>query len=182
MKKLFAAIGNFLKILFAAIGNFLKILFGNTEKWINDNVTPSIQVVNNIKAIVDSPIAMVLTSIIPGQFDDLLRAKLSSGLQIAIDRLTNIYDITNESDEVIKLDKFTQWLKTLTPDTKNAIYKKIASILSRANDIDATVKEHAIDLLVQTTYSKLKEDGHLDELTTPDEVETINKEDGKINT
>ena len=159
-----------MKKLFAFLSNFLKLLFGNPEKWINDNVTPSIALVNNIKAIVDSPFAMALTAIIPGNVDDIIRQKISDNLQIAINKLSNIYDIKNESNQIIKLHKFIEWLKTLSPDTKNAIYIKLASIISNLNDTEGNIKEHISDLMVQTAFTKLKQEGHLNELNEPEEI------------
>ncbi len=154
-----------MKKLFAAIFGFLKLLFANPEKWINDNVLPSIEVINNIKKAVDSPLAFALTAIIPSGFDDLLRAKISANLQKVIDAMVSIHPINNETDEYIKITKFIEWLKLQMPDTQHAIYKKMASLLAQHNDEENNVKTHAVDLLVQTTYSKLKETGHTDELT-----------------
>ena len=154
-----------MKKLFAAILCFIKILFTNPEKWVNENVLPSIEVVNNIKKAVDSPIAFALTAIIPGSFDDLLRAKLSANLQKVIDAMISIHTINDETDEYLKFVKFIEWLKTQSVDTQHALYKKIASLLSQHNDEENNVATHAVDLIVQATYSKLKETGNLDELT-----------------
>jgi hypothetical protein len=154
-----------MKKLFAAIFGFIKVLFTNPEKWVNENVLPSIEVVNNIKNAVDSPVAFALTAIIPGGFDDLLRAKLSTNLQKVIDAMVSLHPINNETDKYVKITKFIEWLKTQMPDTQHAIYQKMASLLSQHNDEENNVKTHAVDLLVQSTYSKIKETGHTDELT-----------------
>lgn len=153
-----------MKKIFAAIFGFIKILFSNPEKWVNDNVLPSIEVINNIKKAVDSPIAFALTAIIPGGFDDLLRAKISANLQKVIDAIVVIHNINDEGDQYVKITKFIEWLKTQTTDTQHALYQKMASLLAQHNDEENNVKTHAVDLLVQTTYSKLKEDGHIDEI------------------
>ena len=154
-----------MKKLFAAIFGIIKTLFTNPDKWVEDNVLPSIEVINNIKNAVDSPLAFALTAIIPGGFDDLLRAKISANLHRVIDAMVSQHIINNETDEYLKITKFIDWLKVQMPDTQHAIYKKMASLLAQHNDTENNVKTHAVDLLVQTTYSKLKEEGHTDELT-----------------
>ncbi len=164
-----------MKKFFNRIWAFLKMLFINPEKWIDDNVKPSIEMVQNIKAAIDSPIAIALTAIIPGTWDDNLRSIFSTHLGIVIDFFVKGESIL-ESQEPLeqKIIRLVEWLKTLTPTVRAAVLHKLASKLSIQNaGNDAVVKNHAADLLTQVTYSKIKEGVNENDLAIAEEKEPI---------
>lgn len=141
------------------IWSFIKTLFTNPEKWINEYVIPSIQVVELVKSAVDSPLTAVLTSLIPGQLDDMLRERISTALGVLIESFTTGLFIVESTDSVdVKLEKFIAWIKTLPPVLKAAVYGKLASRLAKiiAGDDDAGAKNYSVDLLTQMAYAKIK--------------------------
>jgi hypothetical protein len=135
----------FLKKIWA----FVVMLFTNPEQWIENNIVPSIEVVQNIKLALDSKIAILLTGLIPGQWDDEIRKKFSEHLAQVIFILTGIEHGEN------MLPQFIEWLRTLKPATRAAVYLKIASKMAQLNGTDVT-KNFSVDLLTQLTYSKQK--------------------------
>jgi hypothetical protein len=146
-----------MKKFFAKIVLFLHTLFTNLNEWIYDHVQPSIEVVERIKNIVDSVIGDVIVAVIPGDADDKLRLWISDNLSKALVILRISADIINEPDTTQKVFKLAQYLKTLSPAMRSAVYMKLASEMSKASGGKDTVKGHSVDLLVQLQFSKMKE-------------------------
>lgn len=133
------------------------MLFVDLEAWIHEHVQPSIEMVERLKKIVDSPVANIITALIPGTWDDSLKEAVSQRLAKAIDAMHITADIVNEPDWTAKVIKTYQYLQTLSKPMRGAIYKKLAAELAKESGGNDKVKGHAVDLLVQMQYSKLKE-------------------------
>ena len=143
-----------MKTFFKKIWAFILMLVANPEQWNKNHVLPSIEIVENIKRIIDSGLAMAITSIIPGTWDDSLRVAFSSNLKVAIQLLTGVADLQDTA-----LHKFfVQWLNDCTPDTRKALYKKLASLMANENaKMDGGgINGYSSDLLVQLEYAKNK--------------------------
>ena len=156
-----------MKKFFKRLWTFIKMLFTNPETWIDENVKPSIQLVQNIKAAVDSPIGDLITGLIPGQWDNTLKERFSQHLELVITLMQGSTEVfENNTTWETRVLKFIEWLKTLTPTVRAAIYAKLASRLAKANagEKDAIVKNNSVDLLTQVVYSKLKQAVNEDEL------------------
>lgn len=145
-----------MKKFFEKIWAFIKVLFSNPEQWIADNVLPSIELVEAIKRVVNNPLADILTAIIPGHWDDLLKQKFTEHLNTAIIVLSGI--------EHNNYEEFVKWLRSLTPATRAAVYSKLASKLAKYNASNDDVKNNSIDLMIQATYSKIKHNVNEDDL------------------
>ncbi|MCX6208370.1 MAG: hypothetical protein NTZ59_02415 [Bacteroidetes bacterium] len=147
-----------MKKFFNKIVSFLKLLFGgNLNKWIYDHVQPSVEFVQRLKTLLESPVLDVLTALIPSNIDDAIRAKLLLNCQRALQLLAITADIANEHDPASQITKLLQYLKEATPAMKAAIYKQIASEMAKLSGGAVEVKGHSVDLLTQLQYSKLVE-------------------------
>lgn len=109
---------------------FLKNLFRSLKSLAEKFVKPSVIVVENIKLLVESPLAPIVTSLIPGTWDDKIVAKLKQ-------HLPRILQILKISEECLKLTKFEDIvlcainkLKEYTPEARAANYHSIAALLS----------------------------------------------------
>ncbi len=158
------------------IWSFIKTLFTNPELYIEKYILPSIDCVQAIKKAVDSPLAFVITSIIPTSLDDAIRAKISSYLGVIIQGFTMGLDVLNDEDQdEDKIMKFIVWMQGLSPVLRSAIYAKMAAKLSQisAGDYNPEIKNHSIDLLTQLAYSKLKSGINEDSLSIVKDMNTI---------
>ncbi len=144
---------------FSKIFDFLKSLFINVDNWVKNHIQPSIKFVENLKGILESPVADIVTALIPGDVDDKIRAFLLANCGKALNALAITQDIANEPDPVQAIIKLLQYLKTATPAMKAAIYKQLASEMAKlSNGGKEVVKGHSVDLLTQLEYSKLAEE------------------------
>jgi hypothetical protein len=142
--------------IFSKIFDFLKSLFQNVDSWIKEHVKPSIEFVENIKAILESPVADIVTALIPGDVDDKIRAFILANCGKALNALAITQDIANEPDPVQAIIKLLEYLKTAAPAMKAAIYKQLASEMAKlSNGGKEIVKGHSVDLLTQLEYSKM---------------------------
>jgi len=111
---------------------FLKNLFRNLKALAEKFVKPSVLVVENLKLLVESPLAPVITGLIPGTWDDKIVAKLRQ-------HLPRILQVLKISEECLKLTKFEDIvlcaitkLKEYDPEARAANYHNIATMLSVA--------------------------------------------------
>jgi hypothetical protein len=163
-----------MKKFFRRIVSFLGLLFTDLDKWIQEHVQPSIETVQRIKQLVESPVGNLLTVLIPGDWDDKLRDLLIKRLGEAIDAMHITAEIVNEPDWTSKVAKLLEYLKHQSKPMQQAIYKTLASQLAKLSGADGMekVKGHSVDLLVQLQYSKMKSALEWDQL---DEVDRFKK-------
>ncbi len=167
-----------MKKFFQKIWSFLNLLIGNVDVWVKENVTPSIEFVEKLKSLLDNPVADILTAIIPGSWDDALKAKIIANLQKVLSILQVTADITSETDPAQQLLKLIEFLKTLSPALRNAYYFKIASELAKQfNGGKEDVAGHSVDLLTQLQVSKhIEADKAAIATQTVEEVDADNNE------
>lgn len=146
-----------MKKFFAKIVSFLHTLFTNLDAWIHEHVQPSIELVQRLKAIVDSNIGDFVVAIIPGDADDKLREWISVNLAKALYNLQIGAAIVNAPDFETKISYLVNMLRSMSPKLRNGIYLKIASEIAKASGNDEKVKGHSVDLLTQLQYSKMAE-------------------------
>jgi len=114
------------------IGNFFKRLFGGTKKIAEKVIPIGIEVAENLKLFLDSPITPLLTAIIPGTVDDLVAARLK---QILPQVLANL-NLANDCAKQTTPDKVVACviaaLKKLHPDDRDTYLLNIASKVNEA--------------------------------------------------
>jgi len=146
-----------MKRFFKKIFAFISTLFTNLNNWIYDHVQPSIETLQRLKEVVDNPVIDALTAVIPTQFDDKVKDWIRENLNKAIDVLGVVADIEAQPTWDLKLAKLIEYLRTLTPAMRSAVYHKLASEMAKASGGRDNVKGHSVDLLTQIQYSKLVE-------------------------
>lgn len=119
------SIKNFLHHLWQSI----KKLFEKVEKEVRKDIVIAISVVQRVKLVIDSPVADVITALIPGDADDrikeLLRKELPKIL-LELGMIQSIAGIENVNDQ---LNAVLQKLKLSGDDSKNAFYHSLASLI-----------------------------------------------------
>jgi hypothetical protein len=146
-----------MKRFFKKIVLFLTSLFSNVNNWIYDHVQPSIETVQRLKLLFDSPAADALAALIPGDADKKAILWVRKNLDKAIEKLIDVPSIINEPDPAKKIMLLVAWLKKLSPSMQKGALLRLASEMAIASGGKKEVKGHAVDLLTQMQYSKLIE-------------------------
>lgn len=116
---------NFLHHLWQSIKN----LFDHVEAEVKKDVVVAISVVQQLKAVVDSPVADVVTALIPGDLDDQIKLRLRELLPKLILELSLVQSVVNIEDQNAQLQAILEKLKLSGDDTKNAFYHSLASLI-----------------------------------------------------
>lgn len=116
---------NFLRHLWQSIKN----LFDKVENEVKKDVVIAISVVQQIKTVVDSPVADVVTALIPGDVDDLIKEQLRQWLPKIILQLALVQSISNIEDENAQLQAILDKIKLSSDETKSAFYHSLASLI-----------------------------------------------------
>jgi len=132
---------------------FLKKLFLRSQYWIKKAVIPSIQIVDGLKWLVNSPTIPFITAIIPGHFDDLLVEKAKEVLPkvLKILRITDECISLENPDEVLKC--IVSKLKTFDDESKAVAYHNVATLLSHYLSDKKITWSEAIHL-AEAVYTK----------------------------
>lgn len=136
--------------------SWVKNLFNSIPKEIREYASQSLEITRNIKKFLESPVADIITAIIPGTWDDALKTQALKYLTEAIPYLT-IVDECDESatpEEMIKcwVDKLGQY----KPDVRNALLFQLATLLTDRFDSDEKIKQSFYSLAVQANYTHAK--------------------------
>lgn len=159
-----------MKKLFKKIAAFLKLLFGGSlNEWIHEHVRPSIEFVQRFKALLNSPVASLLTILIPGDWDEKLRVKMIENLEKALTLLHGVNAFTDAITVEDKIKTAMALMKEMPLAMQHAYLFKLASELSKISGGATTIKGHSVDLLTQTEYSKMKEEEYTREINTEHE-------------
>lgn len=133
----------------------IKLLLKQFDSYLEKHVDTALTVTTALKKFLASPVAQVLTAIIPSDIDEVIRVKLLYGLGIAIDGLNIIDECKDVSSLEDKVQCFINALKKLNPEAQDAVFAKLASILARTLDDDKKA-QNIYDLFVQAKFSASK--------------------------
>jgi len=125
--------------------NRIKQLIQKIDDTLLQNVDIALSVANVLKASLESGLAVKITDLIPGTFNDLLREKLLSILTIALRKV-----------EILDANQQTVSMKDVA-DRKHVLdsrVQKVASLITR--ELDGRHQGHLYDLAVQTSFSMAK--------------------------
>jgi hypothetical protein len=104
-------------------------LFEKVEKEVKKDVVIAISVVQRIKVVIDSPVADVVTALIPGDADDRAKTLLREWLPKLLLQLGMIQSIANIENVNDQLNAIMEKLKLSSDDAKNAFYHSLASLI-----------------------------------------------------
>jgi hypothetical protein len=146
-----------MKNFLAKLLGFFAACFQNVDEFVKEHIVPSIDTVQRIKNIVDGTIGDVITAVIPGDADEIVREWISKNLSIALKVMQLSGAINNSMDIDTQIDYLVKTLRPLNKKMRQALYLKIASEMAKSSSNGVAVKGHAIDTLVQLQYSKIAE-------------------------
>jgi hypothetical protein len=133
----------------------LKVLLRQFDNYVDVHIDTALQITTALKNVLSSPVANIVSAIIPGNTNDVLRQQLIAGLNVAIEALTiadncKQYSVLND-----KLNCFLQQLKTRDPQLQDALLQKLASLLASHLD-GGRMKQSIYDLFTQAKYAASK--------------------------
>lgn len=129
----------------------VKSILGIIPKKIRMYNAQSLEITRNLKKWVDSPAAIAITSIIPTQWDDNARQLFSDYLKQALLYLQIIADCNEHENVEDMVMCWADKIKEFPPDARNALYIKLASLLTRFQDSEQ-LRQRLYDLYAQMDY------------------------------
>lgn len=167
-----------MKSFFKKILNFFATLFGgNPREFLEQYAKPAVQIIQELRKVVKSDLITLATNLIPGDWDNALRAKAELALDAALGVLAINYECLQKGTLTEKLYCFILHVKELSPAMRKAVYTKLASEVAKAMSGQAG---HKVDSLVQLQFSAMKENlEDEDELPGPLKTGVFNHATGK---
>lgn len=145
---------------------FLKSIFTNLDAFMDAHVTPSIQLTKKLIAILESPVANLVTALIPGDADDKLKDLVLIYLHRAIDALYISADIANEPDWTAKVYKTLQYAQSLSPELREGFWRDLTRNVVKQSAIASgetvPAKSKNINLVIESKLNAL--DASIDHL------------------
>jgi hypothetical protein len=133
----------------------LRSLLMHFDSFIDKHVTTALQITSALKSILSSPAADILTAIIPGDLDNVLKQQAVAALAKIADALT-IADTCRQcksGEEKIKC--FVAQLQQHDPHLQDALLLKVASLLAGYLD-GQRLKQSLYDMYTQAKYTAAK--------------------------
>ena len=122
------------------------------DSYVEKNVDTALRITTAIKSFLQSPVADVITAIIPGGVDDIIRRQLIYALDKSLEALAIADSCRQYSDIDAKLKCFAEQLKLREPDLQDALLQKLASLLAGTLDGNR-LKQSIYDLYTQVKYT-----------------------------
>lgn len=133
----------------------LKKALAQFDQFVDEHAETALKISTALKNVLTSPAADVLTALIPGEADDIIRKHLVAALEQAIGVLTITEQCRQHTDLGERLKCFAQHLSAQSPELRDALLHKLASILT-ANLDGRRLPAHLYDLYVQAKYAANK--------------------------
>ena len=133
----------------------IKSLLRNFDTYVEAHIDTALTITKSLKSLLSSPAAEILTAIIPGDVDNVIRLQLISALGKAIEALTIVDNCKQYSNLDEKLKCFVEQLQQRDPHLQDAILQKLASLLACHLD-GQRLKQSLYDLYTQAKYSSSK--------------------------
>ena len=139
-------------MLCTKIKSNLKALLRKFDSYVDTHVDTALKVTTALKQILASPVADVITAIIPGDLDEKIKTKLVDGLGKVTAALAIAETCKEITDVNAKLQCFVTQLNLHDPNLQDAILQKLASLL--AGHLDGQrLKQSLYDLYTQAKYA-----------------------------
>jgi predicted oxidoreductase len=129
----------------------IKVLLSKFDSFMDAHIDTALKVMVALKNVLSSPVADVLTAIIPGDVDNVIQQDLINAISKAIEVLTiadNCKQYTNLNDQ---LNCFLQQIKLLDPQFQDTILLKLASLVAGTLD-GGRLEQSLYDLYTQAKY------------------------------
>jgi hypothetical protein len=109
----------------------IKSMFAKLPKELKAAIHIGVIVVENIKTVIDSPLADVLTAIIPGQLDDRAKDILRAELPAILIKLRLVDEAWQAESENAVLLNAMHNLSQLAPDAQKAFFHNISILIAQ---------------------------------------------------
>ena len=133
----------------------LKKALAAFDNYVEAHVDIALSITTAIKNVLQSPVADLITAIIPGDLDGILKLKAIGILTASVDALTIVKKCESETDVNKKLQCFIDGIKQLDPKLQDALLIKLASLLTAGLD-DNKLAGNLYDLYVQAKFVATK--------------------------
>jgi len=121
------------------------------DQYVNTHVETALQITTALKNMLNSPAADIITAIIPGTVDDVLRTQLLNALNKITEALSIVDNCKQFTDLNDKLKCFVQQLSQRDPQLQDAVLLKLSSLLAAELD-GQKLKQSLYDLYTQAKY------------------------------
>lgn len=148
-----------MKKILLRIKLFFATIFGNLDKFLTDNVDEAINMVDAVKKVVDSGFVGVIVNLTPTQVDNKVLDKAKEYLDIAARKLQITNECASLATQEQRLACLVKALADASPNVRNALYLKLASLYTKAKALKEDNKVLAtsdVDTLVQLRYKDVK--------------------------
>ncbi len=132
--------------------NKYRTLLQQFDAYVDQHVDTALAITATLKNLLASPVADMITAIIPGQADDHVKELLIAGLQNAIEVLSIADTCKLHTDMNDKLKCFMLQLGQREPQLQETILQKLASLLTAHLD-GQRLRQHFYDLFTQAKYT-----------------------------
>jgi hypothetical protein len=133
----------------------LKALLREFDNYVDTHIDTALKITTALKNILSSPTADIITAIIPGDIDNVIRQQLIAVLGKAVEVLTIADGCKQYTDLNDKLNCFVTQLKQRDPQLQDAILQKLASLLTSGLD-GQRLKQSVYDLYTQAKFTAAK--------------------------
>jgi hypothetical protein len=142
-------------MFYSTIRSQVKKLLQQFDHYVDVHIDTALKITAGLKQILSTPVADIVTAIIPGNADDVIRQQLISALAKAIEVLTIAENCKAHENTNEKLVCFVQQLQQKDPQLQEALLQKLASLV--AGQLDGQrLRQNLYDLYTQAKYSSLK--------------------------
>jgi hypothetical protein len=121
------------------------------DQYVDAHIDTALQITSALKSMLASPAADIITAIIPGSADDVLRTQLLNALTKITEALSIVDSCKQYTDLNDKLKCFVQQLSQRDPKLQDAILLKLSSLLAAELD-GQKLKQSLYDLYTQAKY------------------------------
>jgi len=129
----------------------IKTALKQFDQYVSAHIDTALQITTALKNLLASPVADVITAIIPGTADDVLRTELLLALNKAVEALSIVDNCKQFTDLNDKFKCFIDQIRQRDPQLQDAILLKLASLLGAQFDGNK-LKQSLYDLYTQAKY------------------------------
>lgn len=130
----------------------IRKLLSQFDNLLESNIDTALYITTRLKQLLASPAADLLTAIIPGNVDDIIRRQLIYTIDKVLEGLTIAGNCQQFSSTADKLKCFATQLQQAEPHLADAILQKMASLLTAELDGNR-LKQSVYDLYTQAKFS-----------------------------
>jgi hypothetical protein len=139
------------------VRNRVKQVLQRFDSFIDVHAELALKVTSTLKNILSSPVADIVTALIPGDADDVIREQLLTALEYATNALLAAEECGACAGLEAQLACLTAHVRRCPEDKRDALLQKMASLLTRKLD-GSRMKQNLYDLFVQAKYAMTKEE------------------------